>query len=63
VQVGQAAVQMMRATLAELVDGKPDQEAQEKAYELLKKVAQGREQSPLISPALDTLRYLQQTVE
>ena len=63
VQVGQAAVQIMRATLAELVDGKPDPEAQEKAYELLKKVAQGREQSPLISPALDTIRYLQQTVE
>jgi DNA repair exonuclease SbcCD ATPase subunit len=66
VQVGQAAVQIMRATMAGLVDGKPGQEAQEaqeKAYELLKKVAQGREQSPLISPALDTLRYLQQTVE
>ncbi|HVP11884.1 MAG TPA: hypothetical protein VMV94_11950 [Phycisphaerae bacterium] len=61
VQVGEAAVQLLRASLAAIVDGTPDREAQDKAYELLTKVAQGREQSPLISTAIDTLQYLQQT--
>jgi hypothetical protein len=63
VQVGEAAVQLMRANLAALVEGTPDREAQDKAYEILTKVVQGREQSPLISPAIDTLQYLQQTAK
>jgi hypothetical protein len=63
VQVGEAAVHLMRASLAALVDGTPDREAQDQAYELLTKVVQGREQSPLISTAVDTLQYLQQTAE
>lgn len=61
VQIGEAAVQLLRASLAGLVDGTPDREAQDKAYELLTKAAQGREQSPLLATALDTLEYLQQT--
>lgn len=60
-QVGLAAVYLLRASIAELVDGSPDRESVDKAYELLKQAAEGREQSPLLSTALDTLQYLQRT--
>ena len=61
VQVGQAAVHMLQATL--LAD--PDEAYAQKAaaYDLLTAAAQDREQSPLLTPALDTLVYLQRTVK
>lgn len=61
VQVGRAAVLLLHANLAAGADGTPDRELLDKAYELLTTVAKDREQSPLISTALDTLQYLQRT--
>jgi DNA repair exonuclease SbcCD ATPase subunit len=60
VQVGQAAVNMLQGVL--LAD-KPEEAtaAKEKAYKLLTDAAKGREQSPLLAPAIDALVQLQQS--
>ncbi len=61
VQVAQAAANLMQATLSA---DKPEEStaAREKAYKLLTDAAQkGREQSPLLAPALDAIDYLQKT--
>lgn len=58
VQVLQAASTLLRANLAESADaGEPDRVA---AYKLLAESAKGKEQSPLLTPAIDTLVYLQE---
>lgn len=61
VQMGQAAIQLLKSALAD----KPEDRAaaQEAAYKGLKEVVKGREQSPLIAPALETLIYLQQSAK
>jgi hypothetical protein len=59
IDVGQAAVRLLQANLA--ADRLQREEAQNQAYDLLTQAAQGREQSPLLSPAIDTLLYLQRT--
>lgn len=59
VQVGEAAVHMMLAAVA---DEESAALAEQKlAYDLLKEAGKGREQSPLLMPALDALEYLQQS--
>ncbi|HUN82698.1 MAG TPA: hypothetical protein VMV81_14430 [Phycisphaerae bacterium] len=60
-QLGQAAIQLMKSALAD----KPEDRAaaQEAAYKDLKEIAKGREQSPLIASALETLVYLQQSAK
>ncbi len=63
VQVGEAAVHLLRSTIAAIVDGEPDRDAQNQAYNLLKEAAEGREQSPLLRSALDTILYLQDAVK
>jgi hypothetical protein len=61
VQMGQVAVQLLKSALAD----KPEDRAssQEAAYKTLGEIVKGREQSPLIAPALETLAYLQQTAK
>jgi hypothetical protein len=59
VQVAQAAATLLRANLAETIDaGGADRAA---AYKLLAEAAKGKEQSPLLTPAIDTLVYLQES--
>ncbi len=59
VQVGEAAVHMLLAAIAENADeGTAEQKL---AYDLLKEAGKGREQSPLLMPALDALEFLQQS--
>ncbi len=62
VQVGQAAAHLL---LASIQSDDADKAAKEKAlaYNLLKEAAEKREQSPLLSPAIDTLQYLQKTAQ
>jgi hypothetical protein len=62
-QIGQAAAYLLRAALGACAESGPDREAEDKAYELLSKAVQGREQSPLLAPALNTLVYLQQVAQ
>jgi len=62
-QIGQAAAQLLKSTIAAAVGGKPDREAQDAAAALLTKAAEGREQSPQLTTALATLEYLQKTVK
>lgn len=58
-QSAQAAAHLM---LRQLTDKKDEQTAQrDKAYELLTKAAKGREASPLVSPAVDMILYLQKS--
>ena len=61
VQLGQAAVSLLKSALAD----KPEDRSagREAAYKLLTEVVKTREQSPLISAALETLFYLQQTAK
>lgn len=61
VQVGQAAVHLLQAQLS----SQPEESLAQRtaSYDLLKSAAQGREQSPLLAPALDMLVYLQQTAK
>lgn len=61
VQVGQAAVHLLQADLAPQADEAYAQKTA--AYDLLKTAVQGREQSPLLSPAIDMLVYLQKTAK
>lgn len=58
VQVGQAAVNMLQGVL--LAD-KPEEAtaARDRAYKLLADAAKGREQNPLLAPAIDALQQLQ----
>ncbi|MFQ5429531.1 MAG: hypothetical protein ACE5E1_04395, partial [Phycisphaerae bacterium] len=60
VKVGQAAVHLLEAALLDDTDAvfaKKDA-----AYRLLTEAAQGRERSPLLTPAIETLQYLQDSV-
>lgn len=59
VDVGQAAIHLLEANLA--ADRAARLEARKKAYALLTEAAKEREQSPLLSPAVETIEYLQQT--
>lgn len=59
VQVGQAALHLLDAQLAE--DPATARASRASAYDLLTQAVQGREQSPLLATALDTHRYLQET--
>lgn len=59
VQVGQAAVHLLEAAL--LTDPEEAYAQKAAAYDLLATAAEGREQSPLLAPAIDTLVYLQKT--
>lgn len=59
VQVGHAAVQLLKAGLA--VDETAARASRVAAYNLLRQATEGREQSPLLAQAVDTLVYLQQT--
>ncbi len=59
IDVGQAAVRLLQANLA--ANRMQREEAQTQAYELLTQAAQGREQSPLLGPAIDALLYLQRS--
>lgn len=61
IQVGQAAVHMLQAAL--LTDPEEFYAQQAAAYDLLTAAAQDREQSPLLTPAIDTLVFLQRTVK
>jgi hypothetical protein len=58
VQVGQAAANLMEATLS-ADNPEASTAAREKAYKLLTDAAKGREQSPLLAPALDAIVHLQ----
>jgi predicted nucleic acid-binding Zn-ribbon protein len=62
VQLGAAAVYLLKATITRSVDGQDDVEAQNAAYAQLTAAAQGREQSPLLTPAVEAILYLQQSV-
>lgn len=61
VQVGRAAVHLLQA---HLLEGSDEERAaqQAEAYKALAEAAKGREQSPLVAPAIDTLEYLQKSV-
>ncbi|MFH1416971.1 MAG: hypothetical protein ABII12_01605 [Planctomycetota bacterium] len=63
VQMSEAAVYLLRSTISPGVDGRPDRDSQNRAYDLLKEAAEGREESPLLAPAVDTLLYLQDAVK
>jgi hypothetical protein len=60
VQVAEAAAHLLQA---QLVAASPEDAAEQRrlAYGLLKEAAQGKEQSPLLAPAIDALEYLQKT--
>ncbi|HWL95179.1 MAG TPA: hypothetical protein VNT79_16790, partial [Phycisphaerae bacterium] len=58
-QVGQAAAQLLLGSLAETDEER--RTAQNAAYDTLKEVIQGREQSPAIQPAIQAFLFLQQT--
>jgi chromosome segregation ATPase len=57
VQVGEAAVHMLLSAAAESDEAAAAE--QKLAYDLLKEAAKGREQSPLLTPALDALEFIQ----
>ncbi|MBN2563068.1 MAG: hypothetical protein JXQ75_19255 [Phycisphaerae bacterium] len=57
--VGRAAIHLLQANLA--ADPSERFEARQTAYGALVEAAQGREQSPLLTPAIDTLQYIQRT--
>jgi hypothetical protein len=59
IDVGQAAINLLEANLAG--DRAARLEAQKKAYALLVEAAKDRDQSPLLSPAVETIEYLQRT--
>ena len=59
-QVGQAAVHLLQAAL--MTDSEDAYTQKAAAYDLLTAATQGGEQSPLLTPAIDTLVYLQRTV-
>ncbi len=61
VEVAQAAVHLLHAQLLEDADTAFTQK--EKAYTLLTSAVQGREQSPLLGPAIAMLRQLQESVK
>ncbi len=58
--VGQAAIRLLEANLAG--DKAARIEAQKQAYLLLTEAAKDREQSPLLTPAIDAIRFLQDSV-
>lgn len=58
--IAAAAVRLLEANLAG--DKGTRLEAQKQAYQLLSEAAKDREQSPLLTPAIDAIRFLQQTV-
>jgi len=57
IQFGQAAVHILRANL--LTELANRQAEKDKAYELLKAATEGKEQSDLLTPAIDTIKQLQ----
>jgi hypothetical protein len=61
VDVGQAAIHMLEANLAGDREARVD--ALRKADELLRGAAKDRDQSPLLTPAIETLQYLQRTAK
>lgn len=61
IDVGQAAIAILESNLAG--ERTARLEAQKKAYALLTEAAKDREQSPLLTPAIETLQHLQQTVK
>ncbi len=58
--VAAAAIRLLEANLAG--DKATRLEAQKQAYQLLSEAAKDREQSPLLTPAIDAIRFLQETV-
>lgn len=62
VQVGQAAAHLLLASI-EAGDSAKVEKEKALAYNLLKEAAEKREQSPLLTPAIDTLQYLQKTAQ
>lgn len=62
VQVGKAAVDLLHSALLS-DDADVAFAMKARAYDLLKQIAQGREQSPLLTPALDAIEYLQLSVQ
>ena len=58
-QVGEAAVRILEANLAG--DHTARLDALKQADELLREAVKDREQSPLLTPAIETLQYLQRT--
>ncbi|HKQ50253.1 MAG TPA: hypothetical protein VJZ71_19425 [Phycisphaerae bacterium] len=62
VQVGKAAVHLL---LAAIHASDPEKSATERAlaYDLLKEAAEKREQSPLLTPAIETIVYLQKSAK
>jgi hypothetical protein len=61
IDVGLAAVRLLQGNLAERPGERA--EAQEMAYDLLVEAARDRERSPLLTPAVETIRYLQRVAE
>lgn len=61
IDVGQAAIHMLEANLSG--DRAARLDALRKADELLRDAAKDRDQSPLLTPAIETLQYLQRTVK
>lgn len=59
VQVAHAAVHLLKANLA--TDDTAARASRTAAYDLLRQATEGREQSPLLAQAVDSLVYLQQT--
>ncbi len=59
VKLGQAAVELLQAALA-FDDPDMAQTEKQAAYDLLSEAIQGREQSPLLSPAIAAFRQIQQ---
>ncbi len=57
IQFGQAAVHILRANL--LTELANRQAEKDKAYELLKAATEGKEQSDLLTPAIDAIKQLQ----
>ncbi len=60
--IGLAAVELLRSTLAAAATGSVDTDAQERAYNLLVEAVKDREKSPLLMPAIDVIKYLQHRV-
>lgn len=60
--IGLASVELLRSTLAAAATGDVDTEAQDRAYNLLVDAVKDREKSPLLTPAVDVIKYLQHRV-